>query len=96
MIHWSHFFQLFSTNHESGLFKKPSVHMMIMKKMTMKKMMMMVKKMMMMMMRTCDDVERVGGWGECGGGGDGERGVADHWHRVTPDHHYHYSDFLDD
>ena len=55
---------------------------------------MMVKKMM-MMMRTCDDVERVGGWGECGGGGDGERGVADHWHRVTPDHHYHYSDYHD-
>ena len=34
---------------------------------------------------TCDDVERVGGGGEGGRGVNSERGVTNHWHRVTPD-----------
>ena len=41
-------------------------------------------------MPTCDDVERIGGWCcEGGGGGNGQRRVADHWHTVTPDHHFY-------
>ena len=41
-------------------------------------------------MPTCDDVERIGGWRcEGGGGGNSQRRVADHWHTVTPGHHYY-------
>ena len=41
----------------------------------------------MLTISTCDDVERIRGWGEGGRGGNSQRWVANHWHRMTPDHH---------